>query len=107
MPCGANQLKLQHKVDAALVSLKSRFGSNSSTIIQYTASASALTLTPNFEKDITQLCKVAKLDSGTCVVKGKILLDKTEYKSLNAATSLQILVTKMITLKHHLLYKHY
>jgi hypothetical protein len=74
-------------LDAALVSLKSRFCSNIAL------------RTPSFEKDITQLCKVAKLDAAACAVQGEILLDKTEYKSPNAA--IQHTMLKMINLKHH------
>jgi hypothetical protein len=108
----ADLLKRQLKVDffnpvldAVLVSLESRFGHSSSTVIKYISSA--LTLSSDFDNDITHLCKVAKLDAGICCTQGKLLLDRPDYKSPNVATSLQSLASKMIALNHHVIYKQY
>jgi hypothetical protein len=92
-------------LDAVLVSLESRFGHSSSTVIKYISSA--LTLSSDFDNDITHLCKVAKLNAGICCTQGKLLLDRPDYKSPNVATSLQSLASKMIALNHHVIYKQY
>ena len=107
-----DQLKQQLKMDfyypvldATAVSLSTRFGSKSTTILKH--AACVLALKENYENSIGQLCAVAKLDAGLCVAQGKMLLSRAEYKPPNESKTLQCLASTMITLGHHVTYRHY
>ena len=56
---------------------------------------------------MSHLCAVARLDAELCVVQGKLLLENEQYKAPNNPTSLQSLASRMVALKHNLVYREY
>jgi len=56
-------------------------------------------------KRMSHLCAVARLDAELCVVQGKLLLENEQYKAPNNPTSLHSLASRMVALKHNLMYR--
>ena len=92
-------------LDTVSAALNSRFSLSSTTVIKFIPSV--LNLSEKFEKDVTSLCRVARLDAELCVVQGKLLLENEQYKAPNNPTSPQSLASRMVALKHNLVYREY
>ncbi len=59
--------------------------------------SSVMSFNDRFEHAVQQLKKLAKLDADKCIAEGKLLFCNDVYKNPNIASSLQCVVSTMVT----------
>lgn len=93
-------------LDAVLVALDCRFNTDCVTVIE--SVSSVIKFDQNSESAIRKLCTFAKIDSDLCVADAKHLLHGELFCNIyQNLTSLRDLLSKMIALKHSVVYKHF
>lgn len=93
-------------LDAVLVALDSRFNTECITVIE--CISSVVKFDQNCEPAIRKLCSIAKIDADLCSADAKHLLRSESFDSVyQKVTSLHELLSKMIELKHSVVFKHF